>query len=166
MNRSRTPPSCNDLIYSPKKHKNKNVRYPPNPWKEISTQAIELITNLLQVETHSLEKHFLETHFLERPKTENQKYAQCFFLSKMCWMCLFSIGPKVHFKVAIFWPFSTTISNIIVLTLSHHQVKMRKRYSVEQSLIHPWLQVGKRKTLKTFILYFFASFFEIVVVGL
>ena len=24
------------------------------------------------------------------------------------------------------------------------QVKMRKRYSVEQSLIHPWLQVGIR----------------------
>jgi len=46
---------------------NASFMYPPNPWKEISTQAIELITNLLQV-------------------------------------------------------------------------KMRKRYSVEQSLIHPWLQ--------------------------
>lgn len=46
---------------------NASFMYPPNPWKEISSQAIELITNLLQV-------------------------------------------------------------------------KMRKRYSVEQSLIHPWLQ--------------------------
>lgn len=25
--------------------------YPPHPWKEISTQAIDLITNLLQVDT-------------------------------------------------------------------------------------------------------------------
>jgi len=46
---------------------NASFMYPPSPWKEISSQAIELITNLLQV-------------------------------------------------------------------------KMRKRYSVEQSLIHPWLQ--------------------------
>merc|ERR1719510_1090037 len=46
---------------------NASFMYPPHPWREISTQAIELITNLLQV-------------------------------------------------------------------------KMRKRYSVEQSLIHPWLQ--------------------------
>jgi len=46
---------------------NASFMYPPSPWKEISTQAIELITNLLQV-------------------------------------------------------------------------KMRKRFSVEQSLIHPWLQ--------------------------
>ena len=28
---------------------NASFMYPPNPWKEISSQAIELITNLLQV---------------------------------------------------------------------------------------------------------------------
>ena len=32
--------------------------YPPHPWKEISTQAIDLITNLLQVNTALCSRYF------------------------------------------------------------------------------------------------------------
>ena len=35
---------------------NASFMYPPHPWKEISKDAIELITNLLQVTKHSEEK--------------------------------------------------------------------------------------------------------------
>ena len=58
--------------------------YPPHPWKEISSGAIELITNLLQV--------------------------------------------LLPWKLEL------------LPTFKHFQVKMRKRYSVDKSLMHPWLQ--------------------------
>ena len=67
--------------------------YPPHPWKEISTQAIDLITNLLQVDTVIQMKRVLY---------------------------------KIFFcKILVFFNF--------------FQVKSRKRYSVEKSLIHSWL---------------------------
>ena len=37
--------------------------YPPHPWKEISTQAIDLITNLLQVNTVTQIKRVLHKKF-------------------------------------------------------------------------------------------------------
>ena len=37
--------------------------YPPHPWKEISTQAIDLITNLLQVNTVTEIKRVLYKNF-------------------------------------------------------------------------------------------------------
>ena len=57
--------------------------YPPHPWKEIHKDAIELITNLLQV--------------------------------------------------AVLMSLTLTVSSL-------SQVKLRKRYSVDKSLLHPWLQ--------------------------
>ena len=63
---------------------NASFMYPPHPWKEISSGAIELITNLLQV--------------------------------------------LLPWKLEL------------LSTFKHFQVKMRKRYSVDKSLMHPWLQ--------------------------
>ena len=63
---------------------NASFMYPPHPWKEISSGAIELITNLLQV--------------------------------------------LLPWKLEL------------LPTFKHFQVKMRKRYSVDKSLMHPWLQ--------------------------
>ncbi|KAI0212918.1 Serine/threonine-protein kinase D3 [Lamellibrachia satsuma] len=96
--------------------------YPPTPWNEISPEAVDLIRRLLKVNMNSRLSVTQAFHhrWIDEVTTHSSTVAVAMLVSHS----LLAGGASVSVDV---------INNLL-------QVKMRKRFTVDKSLGHVWLQ--------------------------